>query len=73
MATQRVRYVGPHTGGIEVPFDEAKSSWVPVAHHGVAEVDEKVARRLLKSGAFNPVDDEPTPKAAPAAKKKDDG
>lgn len=72
MATQRVRYVGRHTNGIDVPVDKQRSSEIHVAHHGVVEVDEKLARELVKRGDFNPVDDEPTPKA-PASKKKDDG
>lgn len=63
MATQKVRYVGRHTGGIEIPVD---GEYVAVAHHGVAEVPEKLARELIKRGDFNPVKEE-TP-----SKKKDD-
>lgn len=62
MATQKVRYVGRHTGGIEIPVD---GEYVEVKHHGEVELPEKLARELVKRGDFNPVKEE-------TSKKKDD-
>jgi hypothetical protein len=72
MALQRVRYVGRHTAGIDVPVDKERSSEVHVAHHGEVEVDERLARELIKRGDFNPVKQDP-PKKADTAKKSEDG
>jgi hypothetical protein len=66
MALQKVRYVGRHTAGIDVPVDKERSTEVHVAHHGVVEVDEKLAREFIKRGDFNAVDEEPK------SKKKDE-